>query len=324
MPKEFKKMESETRKNIAKTAFLAASICIFLFMFFPLEANADCSLWAIISKDKAPEKEILDDLLNSVNSLKSQGRRNNDGWGIGYYEKDKVFVIRGGKPADKDILYVEAVKKVAKTKSKIIVAHVRKAVTGCYKGVPNPHPFERRQGGKNWLFGHNGIVGKKILMSLIGKEYLNNNLPQTCTDNPPDSWVGSELYFIFLLKNIEEKGGNVEEGIKQAITKLLTRVTERYKGLNFFLTDGETVWAFRKGRSLYYYEQSKSRPRYSVVATQFPKDKQGSWVMIPEGALVVMKQNAPVKLIQIVPVPPVQKATNPSSKMLDKKIKPKG
>jgi predicted glutamine amidotransferase len=200
-------------------------------------------------------------------------------------------------PADRDYLYNESVRKVADRNPKIVTAHVRKATSGCYAGVPNPHPFQRAKGGKNWLFAHNGVIGKDKLISLIGDEYLNNNLPKTCPDNPPDSWVGSELYFIFLLKNIEENGWDVQKGIKQALEILLSKVSGSDKGFNFFLSDGETIWAFRKGRPLYYYEQTQ--PRYSVVASRFPDANQGKWIEVPEGSLVIMRKDLPVELIQI-------------------------
>ena len=137
-----------------------------------------------------------------------------------------------------------------------------------------------------------------MLISIIGEEYLNNNLPYTCTDNPPESWVGSELYFIFLLKNIEENNWNVERGIKKAISVLTSRVSGGNKGFNFFLSDGETVWAFRKGRPLYYIESLQ--PKYCAVAYKFTDDAQNNWKEVPEGYLVVMKKDTPLELIQIM------------------------
>jgi len=249
-----------------------------------------------ISKEMIPQDVIVKDLLSSANSLKSLARSNRDGWGIGYYENGEIFILKGAKSAEKDSQYDKAVGKLSKANTNIAVAHVRKAISGCM-GVANPHPFQRNKGGKNWLFGHNGIIGKDQLISIIGDEYLKNNPPQTCADNPPNSWVGSELYFILLLKNIEENNWDVEEGLRKALNMLLNKFPGPLRGFNFFLTDGETIWAFRKGRPLYYYTHPESQ--YSIVASMFPEETQDNWVEVPEGTLVIMKQGMPVELVNI-------------------------
>ncbi|MDD5005356.1 MAG: class II glutamine amidotransferase [Candidatus Omnitrophica bacterium] len=272
-------------------------IAIILSISFPAQLRADCRLWAAVSRDKIPEEVTLDQLLRAPRSLKVLGAFNRDGWGIGYYLGKDALLIKGMLSADKDEKYNQAVIKVAHLEPKIIVAHVRIAVSGCRNNAVNPHPFTRDKGGKHWLFGHNGIVGKAKLIDLIGDKYLKANPPNTCTYDPPDSWVGSELYFIFLLKCIEESNWDVEKGIKKAISILESVVRKGNLGFNFFLTDGETIWAFRKGRSLYYYYQSS--PQYSVVASECPYADKGKWTEVPEGSLVIMKPGAPVVLKSI-------------------------
>ncbi|MBL7132311.1 MAG: class II glutamine amidotransferase [Candidatus Omnitrophica bacterium] len=286
--------------------FLKCSIVIFagliLLTLSPGELRAECRFWAAVSKDKLPQEATLDHLLRSPNSLKVLAKFIKDGWGIGYYTNNQLLLLKGIPSADKDKNYDKAVKGVASLEPKIIVAHIRKAVSGCRGNVVNPHPFQRDRGGKHWLFGHNGsFLGKQNLIDLIGSQYLKENSPTTCTYNPPDSWVTSELYFIFLLKHIEENGWDVEKGIKEAIFDLEAKVHSGLAGFNFFLTDGETIWAFRKGRPLYSYYQTS--PQYSAVASQFPYADKGEWEEVPENSLVIMKPGIPIVLESIsVPV----------------------
>lgn len=279
----------------------------FLSIAYPAKLIAECSLWAAIS-DKVPEDIIIDHLLNSPNSLKSVAKHHRDGWGIGYYDKDEAKLLKGIIPADIDQNYNVSVLEVSRIEPKIIVAHVRTASSGCRDNVVNPHPFKRIKNGKQWLFGHNGTLDKNMLIDIIGEDYFNKNLPNTCTYDPPDSWVDSELYFIFLIEHIEENGWNVERGIKEAILKLTTVISGSGGGLNFFLTDGDTLWSFRKGRSLYYYYQLY--PQFSAVATQFPYAEKGGWIEVPEDSLVVMESGLP-PVLKSFSVPVAQSRRSP-------------
>jgi glutamine amidotransferase len=175
-----------------------------------------------------------------------------------------------------------------------VFAHLRQANSGCIKGVVDPHPFKRVIDGKTWLFGHNGVIPKETLMQLIGPEYLKENPPEVCSENPPDTWIDSELYFIFLLKMIEENANDVIGGIKAAVTQLNAFLAQEKKGLNFFLTDGQTVWAYRNGMSLHYrYSQAEG---FTVIAS----DKgSGSWSGVEDNELVVVFGNLAPQVTKI-------------------------
>ncbi|MBL7196969.1 MAG: class II glutamine amidotransferase [Candidatus Omnitrophica bacterium] len=300
-----------SKPKLNSTLFIIALFTsVILFTLFPGELSAECRFWAAIS-DKIPQDVTLDHLLNLPNSLRALGKVNNDGWGIGYYNNNDALLLKGAISADTDQDYSESVARVAHLEPKVIVAHVRKASSGCRGNVENPHPFKRNKNGKDWLFGHNGTIDKDILIGLIGTDYLNENSPNTCTYDPPNSWVDSELYFILLLKYIQENDWDVETGIREAILKL-DSVISRKIGLNFFLTDGDTIWAFRRGYSLYYYYQPDLK--YSVVASMFPYEEKEDWIEVPEKSLVVMKPDASVELISIsAPVASAKKLGGPAT-----------
>ena len=291
--------------SIYKQRIGVFTIVLFLSIIwvisFPVISSAECRFWAAIS-DEIPTEVIKDHLLKLPNSLKALALSNPDGWGIGYYDNAKARLLKGDIPADEDQLFEKSVLKVSSLRPKVAVAHIRRATSGC-RDVANPHPFKRYKNGKYWLFGHNGTISKKILIDLIGQEYLDKNSPNVCIYDAPNSWVDSELYFIFLLKCIEENQWNVESGIREGILELKSMMPGSNRGLNFFLTDGDILWSFRRGNSLYYYDHPDLR--YSLVASMFPGNYQEEWIEVSENSLVVMKPGSS-SVLQLISAPVAQ------------------
>ncbi|MCK4655097.1 MAG: T9SS type A sorting domain-containing protein [Candidatus Cloacimonetes bacterium] len=145
------------------------------------------------------------------------------------------------------------------TKASIVLGHDR-AGTG---GHGN-HPFRLQieTNGKHYTFEHNGY----FTISEIKLKFYNrtNSLHQgwfyeegheSNWDGEPGSvtdWIDSELYFHYILANIEEAGGDVIQGIYDALSydlnpdpnieDILIGSNERS---NFILSDGFTVYAYR-------------------------------------------------------------------------------
>ena len=76
-----------------------------------------------------------------------------DGWGIGFYEACGCRTFHDPAPACSSAL-ADFVKTYP-IKSRIVLAHIRKATQGL-TGLSNCHPFQREWLGKQWLFAHNG------------------------------------------------------------------------------------------------------------------------------------------------------------------------
>lgn len=168
--------------------------------------------------------------------------RNPDGWGMGWYEKGDTKVFKEGIPA---VNSAELPRLANKARSKIMIVHVRKG-TGAEPAERNSHPFKYQ----NWLFAHNGKVDRDYLCELLRKDYKGTLKGET----------DSEVYFYWILKNIEQHG-DVVYGIKKAIGEVMKK---DYTGLNFLLSDGERLYTFRQARqcqrkySLYVVERDPS------------------------------------------------------------------
>jgi len=239
-----------------------------------------------------PEDAVLDHLINLPHSLKNLGAINNDGWGLAYYNDTEPLVLRGEPPANIDSNFDLAAQELAGSNAEIGVGHVRAAASGA-TNIPDPHPFIRYKGNKWWAFGHNGVLSKDMLKNLIGEGYL--------AENPPtvgDSWddpdvVDSDLYMLYILKCIEEKNWNITEGIAKAVIDI-SQVDSG--AMNFFLTNGETLWGFRRGNTLYYYYNTES-PQYSVIASQPPTTTQDGWIALYDYNLVILTVDNPPSII---------------------------
>jgi predicted glutamine amidotransferase len=244
-----------------------------------------------------PEPAVMNHLINGSFSLKSLGAVNRDGWGLAYYNDTEPTVSRGRLSADSDPNFDSAVQELSESRAQIGVGHVRIATSGA-SDIPNPHPFIRFKGGRWWAYGHNGGLFKNTLRELIGPEYLENN-PPTVGDNWSDPRVvDSELYFLYILKCSEENGWNVTEGIALAVKDILD---VSFGTMNFFLTDGETLWAFRYGNTLYYYHNASS-PRYSAVASQPPTVDSAGWIELDDYNLIVLRADDSPVIIDDVTV----------------------
>jgi hypothetical protein len=238
-----------------------------------------------------PRNVVLDHLVSLPYSLKNLGALNDDGWGLAYYNGSAPVVMRGELPAKSDPNFDLTAQELAESRSNIGVGHVRLAASGAY-GIPDPHPFIRCEGGKWWAFGHNGVLSKASLENLIGPEYLEKNPPSVGDNWSDPAVVDSDLYMLYVLKCTEESYWNVTVGISKAVTDI-----SRVDGgsMNFFLTDGETLWGFCRGSTLYYCYNS-TFPQYSAIASQPPSSNDEGWVELHDNNLIRLERNSPPRI----------------------------
>lgn len=173
-------------------------------------------------------------------SLKALGDEHQDGWGIGgYLGQWTVHFGRSEKGAMRDVdNYRDACRKSLLSRSKIIIAHVRKASSGSI-GIENAHPFIHRE----WIFAHNGTVYDSDRLLVPG-----------C---PCEGTTDSERLFKFLVSRLDRRSvRDYPEVLRHSIGELKKKCD--YSSLTFVLSNGNYLIGYRDCReeedyyTLYY------------------------------------------------------------------------
>jgi glutamine amidotransferase len=165
-------------------------------------------------------------LLDAPTSLLQLSETQPDGVGLGAFNPDGTpWVYRKPVAANRSQTFIADAHEV---RSRTFLAHIRHA-TAAPPTRENTHPFE--QHGR--LFAHNGVLGgSDALRDRLGEHAA---LLQGSTD--------SELYFTLITKRIEEQGGDIPAGIKQAAQEIAAEIP--LYSLNMLLTTPTDVWALR-------------------------------------------------------------------------------
>jgi predicted glutamine amidotransferase len=270
------------------------------------DGGHNCRLWAAIAYN-IPRTIITQQLLEEPNSLKNLAQSKNiDGWGVTCYPQfgDSAYLARGRIRAYNDTLFDSTVTQMSRIRPSIALAHVRNCSVGCCAhgadSIPDPHPFLRYKNEKYWIFAHNGTIDKELLYELVGEDYLQQNpltgsgIPE-CDPDDTSKVIDSELYFLYLLKHIEENNWNVTYGIAEALVEMMEISFD--EAMNFVLSDGRSVWAYRKARTLYKF--THPRNNYSIVASMYPGEEQGDWEEVNEYNLLLLRPNQPIAKVNM-------------------------
>ena len=218
-----------------------------------------CRILGIISLNPVKASKFLVEPECSLLAQAEKGRQG-DGWGIAYYDKGSLRVIKSARP-----VYEEKEKFVRVSEnivSNLIIAHVRKASNP--RNLPyeklisviNSQPFFYN----NFVFVHNGEIRALEIEEELG-EY--KKLIQGVND--------SEIYFAYLYKELEDHG-NVVEALKRFEKRLwdiyFNKKMSRkpFSALNAIFSDGSTLYAYNryviKGKKSLCYGDSE---RYQMV-----------------------------------------------------------
>jgi glutamine amidotransferase len=187
-------------------------------------------------------------MLNAPKPFKSFGKGNPDGWGIGYYRGHAARVVREPQNALSSKIFDHHVKRI---QSNLVIGHVREASRG-KNCLANTHPFIY---GK-WIFCHNGTLA---IFEEIKKELAPKYRKRI------RGTTDSEVLFYWILQHIE-KATNAVDGIRSALAQIDSRKRGRTTSLNFLLSDGKTLYAYRNAYkkpheyTLYYLHQTSARP----------------------------------------------------------------
>lgn len=153
----------------------------------------------------------------------------------------------------------------------MLVAHVRKKTVGPTR-IENTHPFAR----SGWIFAHNG--------TLTDLEYVRSAAsPARRAEIQGDT--DSELLFALFLTRLDAAGlrrDDAHERIHGVLADTAQELRERNVGaFSTLMSNGETCFAHRFGRTLFTLERHAGGRRTVVIASARLTDD--AWSEIPEG-----------------------------------------
>jgi predicted glutamine amidotransferase len=259
-----------------------------------------CRLFGIIANR---EVDIQFSFFRADKPFKELIKQNWHGWGIGWYENGeaKIFKEASNQISNYNFDIVKSVR------SKIIISHLRFATTGEKKKY-NTHPFNY----KNFIFAHNGMIDGEKVISHLNKDFKNNLKGET----------DSEVYFMLIMQFFEENE-DIIDAIRNAVNVIKGY---EYTGLNFLLSDGNNLYAFRDAKirqdyySLYYLKRTPSENKLfeylsketlqmlqskallnemAVLCSSEKLTKGENWNLINIGNLVVIDSNLNIEMIEI-------------------------
>lgn len=218
-----------------------------------------CRLLGIVASEPTAFRIVLREAPRSLATLSDA---HPDGWGIGIHvvaegtarPAKRWHLQKGVERAGADPSF-HAV--ASQSEGHVLVAHIRQKTVGPTK-IENTHPFTR----DGWIFAHNG--------TLPDTTWLRGELSGTRRDEIAGD-TDSEILFAYLLTRLDREGLThlQDRKARDAATELLKRTSaelrERQVGaFNYLLSDGDTTFAHRFGRTLYLLERGPGDPVMSM------------------------------------------------------------
>jgi glutamine amidotransferase len=216
-----------------------------------------CRLLGVVAGETTPFGFAL---ARAPRSLAALSPEHPDGWGLAVHARGRGWEVhRQPACAGADDRFGAL---AAGARGEILVSHIRKKTVGPTR-LENTHPFTR----DGWVFAHNGTIAES---SVLTAETSRRRAAEVTGD------TDSERYFAWLLSAIDAVGvapsvRSLDEparrarraGIERALVDAVARL-HRWPHLgpwNFLLSDGEVLYAHRRGRALFVLERGAAHER---------------------------------------------------------------
>lgn len=216
-----------------------------------------CRLLGIVASE-ATEFRIV--LREAPRSLAALSKQHPDGWGLavhGASDGTGWALAKGVSCASDDEQFH---KHAVGSRGELLIAHIRQKTVG-HTSIENTHPFRRGR----WVFAHNGTI-KDVAFLRAHTSAARRAEISGQTD--------SEELFAYLLTRLDEKGiadapatPETDRAIAHAAREARSRAG--FGAFNFLLSDGETIYAHRFGRTLWLLERG---PHDEVRPSRRAKD----------------------------------------------------
>ncbi|MHA1667809.1 MAG: class II glutamine amidotransferase [Candidatus Heimdallarchaeaceae archaeon] len=163
-----------------------------------------------------------------------------DGWGYAFY-RDSIWQLFKQSLDMEKILRIDTKTLTPHTvKASCFISHVRYATHGTVS-YENTHPFEKILFGKSWVFAHHGHL--RLYRYIINSQEFFK----------PEGETDSEAAFCSIMEALHELDPRQSEKEYARVIEKKARELSKQGGLNFLLSNGETMFAFYSGyRTLYY------------------------------------------------------------------------
>lgn len=216
-----------------------------------------CRLLGVVAGETTPFGFAL---ARAPRSLAALSPEHPDGWGLAVHARGRGWEVhRQPACAGADDRFGAL---AAGARGEILVSHIRKKTVGPTR-LENTHPFTR----DGWVFAHNGTIAESAVLA-----------PATSRRRAAEITgdTDSERYFAWLLSAIDRAGGapsgcalgdgarQTRQGRRARIERALASAVAqlgRWPHLgpwNFLLSDGEVLYAHRRGRALFVLERGAS------------------------------------------------------------------
>jgi predicted glutamine amidotransferase len=183
-----------------------------------------CRLFGMTAGEQSVQATFW--LLGAPDSLLEQSHREEDGTGVGYFDAEgNPHVDKQPIAAFEDRRFAHEARSIW---SRTFIAHIRHATTGALTMV-NTHPFCQR----DRLFAHNGVI--EDLPKL--ERHLGDERELILGESD------SERYFALITGEIDRHGGNVDAGIRAAVSWIVRELP--IVSINFVLISATDLWALR-------------------------------------------------------------------------------
>jgi glutamine amidotransferase len=205
-----------------------------------------CRLLAIASSEPTDFKIVLRDAPRSLAAL---SREHRDGWGIAVFDDDNGWrVDKGVACAGED----ERFHRLAVgSRGELLISHIRRKTVG-ETSLANTHPFARGR----WVFAHNGTVED---VAWLRAHASPGRLAEIGGE------TDSELLFAWLLTRLDEAGvahTPASPGTDRVVGEAVRDARQRagFGAFNFLLSNGQSTYAHRLGRSMHLLERTPEDP----------------------------------------------------------------
>jgi predicted glutamine amidotransferase len=244
---------------------------------------------------------------------------NREGWGMGFYQDDRVLVKKRPQSLKAKIDFAELAGDI---RTQAMICHARKPTSGVL-APEDTHPFQFRV----WLFAHHGMLENFEER----KAGIEEKIPEFLRQHLAGDTDSERLFFLFLtslsaatrqrLEDPTLRPEQLGDAVREAVQMVRTAQAKETDTINLIVTNGRSMVATGINRSLYMANiqgiQDCARCRIpplvpgreptrvdhphvkAVLLSSGLAHPTASWQVVPEGSMVLVDRDVNHKVVTI-------------------------